>query len=282
MWKAMTAGLYVRNTQILPLADEILDRFLGNREVLAALAFAQPGLPVFPEHSMATAVYSLFAAQRLGYNRAQARDLVVAALFHDVGYMLIPKQLLDAERTLTKGERRIIFRHIEHALFLLARLDWPGDDVAIAIYQHRERGTGAGYPSGYRAERIHEYAAIVGAADVLHALVSDRPHRKAYLASEAMNMVLKMAAMGLLDRRIVKIFAEELSLYPVGASVVLSTGETARVVAASREPSSPWVGVTHSAEGRRVAAPKIQDLSKLPALAIRAEVAPFEEPLAGF
>ncbi|MHC4714744.1 MAG: HD-GYP domain-containing protein, partial [Planctomycetota bacterium] len=189
MWARLADGGYIRNNELAPFVNDILERFLNDADLFAALAFGQPGLDVFPEHSVATAVYSLFVARQLGYNRLQARDLIAAALFHDVGYILIPKALLEAERSLTKGERRIIFRHIEHALFLTGRVDWPGEDFRIGIYQHRERGTGAGYPSGYRANRIHEYAKIVGIADVFHALVSDRPHRKAYGGSEAMNMV---------------------------------------------------------------------------------------------
>ncbi len=282
MWQKLADGGYIRNAELAPLVDEVLERFLGNRELLAALAFAQPDLSVYADHSLATAVYALFAAGRLGYSRAQARDLIVASFFHDVGYVLIPRQLLEAERVLSKGERRIIFRHIEHGLFLSTRIDWPGDDFLTAVYQHQERGTGAGYPSGYRGEQIHEYAAILAIADVLHALVSDRPHRRAYTGSGAMTRVLKMAAVNLLDRRLARIMAQELSLYPVGTCVTLSTGETARIIASSREPLAPWVGLIHDASGKRLQAPKVLNLSNLPGLTIQAEVPPFEEPLAGF
>lgn len=282
IWKKLADGAYVRNPEILPLVDNITDRYLNNRELMAALALWQPKLDTYADHAVATAVYSLVVAQKEGYSRAQTRDLVVAALFHDVGYILIPKKLLEAERSLSKGERRILFRHIEHALFLSGRIGWPGDEWLIAVYQHQERGTGAGYPSGYRADRIHPWAKIIAAADVLHALVSDRPHRAAYSPGTAMNMTLKMAAMGLLDRRVVRTLARELSLFPVGATVMLSTGETARVVAGSREPERPWVGIILSADGQRLKTPAIKDLSRFAALSIRSETEPFEEPLAGF
>jgi len=282
IWSKLASGAAVRNSEITPLVNDIIDRYLNNRELMAALALAPRPLDPWADHAVATAVYSLLVAQREGYSRGQARDLVVAALFHDVGYVLIPRKLLEAERTLSKGERRVIFRHIEHALFLAGRIDWPGDDWLIAVYQHQERGTGAGYPSGYRAERIHPWAKILAAADVLHALACERPHRAAYPPGVAMNMTLKMAAMGLLDRRVVRTLARELSLFPIGATVTLSTGETARVVAASREADRPWVGVISDAGGKRLKRPKMTDLSKFAALSIRAETSPFEEPLAGF
>jgi HD-GYP domain-containing protein (c-di-GMP phosphodiesterase class II) len=282
MWQRLSDGGYVRNTELLPFVNEVVERYLADRQILAALALWQPQLPVYVEHCLASAVYSLFIAQRLEYSRAQARDVVLAALFHDVGYTMIPQRLLDAERSLSKGERRILFRHIEHAILLTGRLDWPGEDWRLAIYQHQERGTGAGYPSGYRAERIHEYARILAIADVFHALVSDRPHRKAYPAAHALKMVMKMGAMGLLDARLVRLFARELSLYPIGSTVELSTGETARVVGATRDPLSPWVGIILSSARQRLAAPKILDLSNFPGQSIIAEMVPFEEPFAGF
>lgn len=282
LWARLVAPGYVRNRELVPLANEILDRYIADRELMAAAAFSQPNLPPYSEHCLATAIYSLFVAQRLDYNRAQSRDLIIAALFHDVGYKLIPSRLLTAERQLTKGERRIIFRHIEHGLLLTQRIDWPGELWRLAIYQHQERGTGAGYPSGFTAEHIHEYAKVLAAADVLHALVSDRPHRKAYSGGKAMTMLMKMAAMGLLDKSIVRTLARELGLYPVGSTVKLSTGELVRVIAASREPLEPWVGEILSASGLRPKSPRIIDLSRFAAISIAEEAAPFEEPFAGF
>jgi HD-GYP domain-containing protein (c-di-GMP phosphodiesterase class II) len=282
MWQRIASGGYLRSTVLVPFVDELLERFIADREILAALALSPSELPIYPEHSFATAIYSLFAARHLQYSRAQARDLAFAALFHDIGFTLIPQKLLDAERALTKGERRILFRHVEHAIFLSGRLDWPGSDWLMAIYQHQERGTGAGYPSGYRAGHIHEYARILAAADVFHALASRRPHRKAHGASESLRMLMKMGAIGLLDARVVKSIARELSLYPIGATVSLSTGESARVIASTRDPSRPWVGVIHAASGQRIKTPKITDLSRFPGKSIVNELPPFEEPFAGF
>jgi|GEM_PF-5556443 len=282
MWNTLANDGYVWNSPLSQLVDEIVTRFMGEPEIMAALASADVAGPMYPEHCVATSVYCLLAAARLDYNRKQARDLVAAALFHDVGYVSIPKPLLEAERSLSKGERRIIFRHIEHNLFLSSRIDWESDDFAIAVYQHHERGTGAGYPTGYRADKIHEYASILAVADVFHALISERPHRKPYLCSQAMNTVLKMASIGLLDRRIVRVFVGELSLYPIGSCVSLSNGEVARVLAASADPSLPWVGTVLEPGGSRLKTPRIRNLSTLPPLSIRSEVPPFEEPLAGF
>jgi len=310
MWESLASGGYLWNADLAKLVDGIVSRFASEPEVMAALASADvehlalltgtpresrvtgrtpvvpppapERIPAYPEHGLATATYCLLIADQLGYNRKQARDLVAAALFHDVGYIMIPKQLLDAERTLSKGERRIIFRHIEHNLFLLSRIDWDSEDFQVAVYQHHERGTGAGYPTGYKSGEIHEYALVVAVADVFHALISKRPHRKAFLLSEAMKHLVKMAVMGLLDYGVAKVLVQQLSMYPIGAWVALSTNEMSRVVAATRDPMRPWVAVILESNGSPVAETRYLDLSKLPGISIRAEAAAFGDPLAGF
>ena len=282
MWERLAQGQYLWNGDVTALVDDVIDRYMGEPEIMCALAAADFDGPTYVEHCVATSVYCLAALAGLAANRRQARDLVAAALFHDVGYVMIPQPLLEAERVLSKGERRIIFRHIEHNLLLLNRIDYASEDFRIAVYQHHERGSGAGYPTGYRADKIHLFASILAAADILHALVSDRPHRKAYLRSEAVSRLLKMSAIGLVDRQIVRLLVDALSVYPVGACVLLSNGETARVLAASRDPLRPWVGAIFESDHSRIKNPRIRDLSKLPGISVRSEVLPFDEPLAGF
>jgi len=87
-----------------------------------------------------------------------------------------------------------------------------------------------------------------------------------------MHTVLEMASTGLLDRRIVRVFVSELSLYPIGSCVSLSNGEVARVLAASTEPSRPWVGTVLEPDGSRLKTPRIRNLSTLPPLSICSEV----------
>jgi hypothetical protein len=97
-----------------------------------------------------------------------------------------------------------------------------------------------------------------------------------------MNRMLKMGGIGLLDARIVMVFAEQLSLYPIGSCVALSNGEVARVLAPSRELSHPWVGTVLEPDGARAAEPRIRDLSKLPGIVIRGELPAIDDPLLGF
>ena len=282
LWEDLAAGKYLWRARLARLVDETVNRFAAGREILAALAAADLKLPGEAAHALAAAVYSLGVGARLGLNRAQAADLVAAAFFHDVGHVMMPRELLAAGRGFSKAERRVVSRHVDHGLYLLARIDWPQRILGLALYQHHERVSGVGYPNGSPRERIHEYAAVLAVADVFHALVSDRPHRKKYLPSHAMKLVLKMAVVNLLDKKCVRALVDELSAYPVGTFVRLSNGETARVVAASREPLRPWVSTLFYANGQPPLVPRLRDLSRTPWLSVREELPPTGASLAGF
>ncbi len=53
---------------------------------------------------------------------------------------------------------------------------WP---IAQITLQHHERVNGSGYPYGLKTEDILIEARILAVADVIEAMVSDRPYRKA-------------------------------------------------------------------------------------------------------
>jgi HD-GYP domain-containing protein (c-di-GMP phosphodiesterase class II) len=282
MWLRLRKGGYLRNADLAALVDGIIDRFCAGPEVIIALASARLKMSTTIAQAVGTSIYALCMALKLAYNRGQARDLVLAALFHDVGYVMMPKGILDKARDLSKDEREIILRHVDYALYLTSCMEWPSEASVLAIYQHHERGTGGGYPRGYTADKIHDYAAVIAAADVLHAFISDRPHRKAYLPADGLDRLVKMAGIDLLDRAAVKALTDAVSLYPIGTCVILSTGDLARVVATSRDPAAPWVGTILDPNGNRVPEARFIDLSKQSSVSIRGEVEPFEEPLAGF
>ncbi len=57
--------------------------------------------------------------------------------------------------------------------------------IARAVRHEHERWDGTGYPDGLAGERIPIEARIILACDAYHAMVSDRPYRRAISHSEA-------------------------------------------------------------------------------------------------
>lgn len=98
----------------------------------------------------------------------------------------------------------------------------------MGVLQHHEKINGMGYPQGVTAEKINIYAKILAVADVYDALVTERPYKKAFSQSDAIEIIMSMTDE--LDIHVMRSFLESVILYPVGSTVRLSNGERARVV----------------------------------------------------
>jgi HD-GYP domain-containing protein (c-di-GMP phosphodiesterase class II) len=92
--------------------------------------------------------------------------------------MLVPREILAKPHKLTDYEYNIIKTHTIKGYQLLR--EYPLDiRVKYAALMHHERCDGSGYPNGFKADQIDDFAKIVGIADVYDAMTSNRRYRKA-------------------------------------------------------------------------------------------------------
>jgi HD-GYP domain-containing protein (c-di-GMP phosphodiesterase class II) len=61
--------------------------------------------------------------------------------------------------------------------------------IADIVHQHHERIDGSGYPLGLKGDDILMEARVIAVADVVEAMLSDRPHRPALSVDSAMNEI---------------------------------------------------------------------------------------------
>ena len=122
----------------------------------------------------------------LGLDREVRENLLLAAPLHDVGNMGIADQILLKSGRLTPAEREQMQRHTVIGHELLSDSGVALLDIAASIaLTHHERYDGSGYPNGLRGEAIPLEGRIVGAVDVLDALLSERSYRRAIPIEEA-------------------------------------------------------------------------------------------------
>lgn len=115
---------------------------------------------------------------RLGLSSDRIEGLRLAALFHDIGKIAIPIEILSKPGKITEAEFSIIKEHPTHGYNILSKMDfpWPIDDI---IVQTHERYNGSGYPKGLTGDNILIEAKIIAVADVVDAMTSHRPYRPA-------------------------------------------------------------------------------------------------------
>lgn len=120
----------------------------------------------------------------------QIKGLELAALVHDVGKMAIPSEILSKPGRLSNLEFDLIKTHPQVGYDIMKSIEFPWP-VATAILQHHERMDGSGYPGGIGDREISLEARILGVADVIEAMSSNRPYRPALGIGQALEEICK-------------------------------------------------------------------------------------------
>ncbi len=211
-------------------------------------------------HSVNVAILSCIVGISKGYNRNQLMELGVGAMLFDVGMTKVPSRLLKKAGRLTEEERKEIENHTVLGFDLLRSQHDVSLLSAHCALQHHERYTGNGYPRELKGTAIHEYAQIVGLADVYDALVSPRAYRPSYTPADAAEFLYGMGN-DMFDLDLLRLFFRHIAIYPVASSVVLNTGQTGVVASVDPiQPNRPVVRVIQEAGGSPVRAPYELDL----------------------
>jgi len=203
----------------------------------------------------------------LGYYGKELDRLALAGLVHDIGLFVVPKSLITKTGRLTQDERALIEQHPELGYQAFRRIGAEYEWLAQLIRQAHERFNGQGYPRRLKGRQISEMALILGVVDVFDALVSERPYRKRLLPHEAVKELL-VAEQLTFPREILKALVEQLSVFPLGTTVRLSTGEVGTVVKVNcRYPLRPVVKVDEKNGGDGPVSRQV-DLSLTPLVSV--------------
>ena len=140
------------------------------------------------EHTHRVIEHALGIARGLDLPPARMRVISLGALFHDVGKIAIPDQVLNKPGALTDSERMMVEQHALAGYQLASRLNllW---EAALAIRHHHEWVDGSGYPDGLRGDAIPIESRIIAVCDMFDALTTERPYREAMSSEEALSMM---------------------------------------------------------------------------------------------
>jgi hypothetical protein len=146
--------------------------------------------PYTAGHSQRVQRIAVAIGKELGLARSQLDILRFAGLFHDIGKIGVPDAILTKPDRLTELEFEIVKRHPEDGARIIGRLHRLRAAVP-AILHHHERWDGGGYPNGLRGDGIPLEAAIVGLADAVDAMTTDRPYSCARTLEDATDEVVR-------------------------------------------------------------------------------------------
>jgi HD-GYP domain-containing protein (c-di-GMP phosphodiesterase class II) len=230
--------------------------FEGNKESTVA------------EHAIEVTIFSLLVGLGMGYDKKRLLPLAMVAFLHDVGMYKISPAILSKKGKLSEREFEEIKRHPEIGAGILSKLGDKFAWLANLSLQVHERADGTGYPRGLNEDKVHEFAFIVGLVDMYSAMIKDRPYRDRIEKTRAMKAIIS-SSKGKFPAKVVKVFLNQISFFPVGSQVKLNDRSAGRVITTNPEfPLKPTVEILYDHVGNRLKTPKIVDLSQQPLLYI--------------
>ena len=114
--------------------------------------------------------------------------------------------------TLSQEDFVIMKQHVELTYELLDKLPYPKHLKKVPFYAgcHHEKINGKGYPNGYSGDKLPLQARIIAIADVFEGLTaSDRPYKKGYKLSKAINILRNMALDNEIDVDLFNLFINQ-------------------------------------------------------------------------
>lgn len=216
------------------MVEDIVDKFLADDSVTLHLMNGKAKLEDVYFHSLNVAVLSMMICRNKGYSAAQIKEVAFGALFHDMGKVKIPDNIIRKKTPLTDPERNYFQLHPEYGLQLIENLDsFPVTAKAI-IEQHHEFYDGSGYPKGLKGEEIDVYAQIVSLANAYDNLCHPAIPSEQKIPYSALSHLYKNNQ-HLYSNENLSILVKFMGVYPPGTVVQLSNDLIGLVISVNSE-----------------------------------------------
>ncbi len=211
-------------------------------------------------HSVNVGLLAVVFGISLGLTHAEVVRLGLAGLYHDVGKLRLPKEIISKPGRLTPGEYRIAQTHALEGYRIMADQPDIHPDLLSAVAEHHERFDGSGYPRAIQGQGMNRFARLLSVVDVYDALTSDKPYAKAKTPSEAFRVMYSVRGKSF-EPQYVERFIKAMGIYPPGSFVRLNTGNYAVVCGSNTaQPLRPQVKVVYDRKLRQCQS-EILDLS---------------------
>lgn len=260
-------------SELTQLASAIVGSLHISDQLVVEALSSPPGPPLIT-NLINVGILATKVGVGLGYYGTELQRLALAGLVHDIGIFAVPQQVLTKTGRLSVEERGLVEQHPRMGHDVIERLGADYAWLAEVVLQAHERGKGQGYPHHLKGREINELTQIIGLVDIFDALVSPRPYRRRLLPHEAVRELLTTERTAF-PREIMKALVEQLSVYPLGTRVRLSSGEEGVVVRiTARYPSRPVVRITGLEDTSTAESLRLADLSLQPHVSVVDTVEP--------
>jgi HD-GYP domain-containing protein (c-di-GMP phosphodiesterase class II) len=183
-------------------------------------------------HSANVAVLCIILGLRLSLDKKELAELGFAALFHDIGKVKLPIDLINKPGEFDEFDWEQMRKHPVMGVKTLISARTMDDFTTRAVvvcFEHHLTLDLTGYPKVREKRILNLHTRILQIADAYNAMTSGRVYIKTSIPPfEVLRKMWRMAGKGF-DPHILKLFVNIMGIYPVGSLVLLDTEEVAVV-----------------------------------------------------
>jgi HD-GYP domain-containing protein (c-di-GMP phosphodiesterase class II) len=255
------AGEKINIKKAKRVVESMVDHILEEENLLVGMTAIKEYDEYTYHHSVNVSILSIALGQRLGLNKKILTELGLVALFHDMGKIDIPSELLNKATNFTEDEWILIRRHPiwgVKAILKIRGVDMTSARSSIVAFEHHLNYDLSGYPRVRKYGELDFFSRIVSLADQYDAMTSSRVYSRIPLSPDKALSIMMERAVSQLDPLLFKFFINMVGVVPIGTLVMLDTRELglvyeSNVVFADR----PRVLIIIDNAGARVSGPVV-------------------------
>ena len=236
--KKVSEGKRVGIRKTVRVVQDIVAHIVEDDELYSAIST----LRIFDDytftHSVNVAILSMCIGKQVNFSRRTLERLGICALFHDLGKIEVPHEILNKPGKLDDTEFKLLQEHSLNSARLIVKLRASRDrkaKILLPPFEHHLKYNLSGYPFANWKRPLTLFGRIIAIADVYDAITSERVYRKSAMSPDrALGLMLEGAGRDF-DPILIKVFINMLGVYPVGTLLKLDTGDLALVVSSSRK-----------------------------------------------
>lgn len=238
--------------QVDSIADDILVDIGNDSSYLGNQMIALQNYDDYTyKHCLRVSMISTSIANELHLHQGDIKEVIVAALLHDIGKSNIDHEIIIKPGKLTDQEFEAIKQHPYIGYKILKNSGGYSDNILSGVLFHQEKYDGSGYPTGLSGKRIPLIARIIAVADVFDALTSNRPYRRPWSVAETEEYMLGGSGAHF-DYDVTSAFLRSFNPYPVGTMVALSDGRHGVVIQHNTNVLRPVVRIYGEGAGEEI------------------------------
>lgn len=234
--------------EVTTIASQLVQQLEHYSDELIGIVHLRKDLRYSILRTLQNTIFAVITANRLHWEHKRVVRLACASLTANLALYPLQDELNAQESEIQPWQEKIIHKHPVQAVKMLITMGVRDKDWLEMVGFHHERMDGSGYPNHLIGDSISEGARLMAVVDQYGAAISSREKREAGTGQKVMRDLLS-SEQNFFDSQIARVFVAELGVYPPGATVQLSNGETGIVVERKMNRATPIVAAIWSSTG---------------------------------